>query len=61
MPKRTKIADVVISISGGIISVEKKPANISILIKDYDFFEKTPETKKDKDGVAYQPYWYDRR
>jgi hypothetical protein len=57
MPKRTKIADVVISISGGIIEIEKRPAGISILIKDYDLQEHTSETKKDKYG-SYQPYFY---
>ena len=61
MSKRTKKPDIVISISGGIVEIEKRPANISILIKDYDFLEKTPDTKKDKDGAKYQPYLHDRR
>lgn len=61
MPKKTKIYDVIISISGGIIEIEKKPAGISILVKDYDIIEENSETKKDKDGVVYQPYLYDRR
>ena len=59
MPKKPKKPDIVISISGGIIEVEKKPANISILIRDYDILEETSETKKDKDGVVYQPYFYE--
>jgi F0F1-type ATP synthase epsilon subunit len=57
MPKKTKKPDVVISISGGIIEVEKKPQGVSILVKDYDIQEHTSETKKDKYG-SYRPYFY---
>jgi hypothetical protein len=59
MPKKPKKPDIVISISGGIIEVEKKPKGVSILVKDYDIQEENPETKKDKDGVVYQPYFYE--
>jgi len=61
MSKNTVNPDVVISISGGIIEIEKRPANISILVKDYDIIEENSDTKKDKDGTKYQPYYYDRR
>jgi hypothetical protein len=61
MSKKAKKPDIILSISGGIIEVEKRPTNISILVKDYDIIEENSETKNDKDGTKYQPYFYDRR
>jgi len=60
MAKKSKKYDVVISVHRGIVQIEKRPANISILIKDYDILEENEDSKKDKNG-SYQPYLYNRR
>jgi len=60
MAKKSKKYDVVISISRGILEVEKIPSKISILVKDYDIQEENGNTKNDENG-SYQPYIYDRR
>lgn len=49
--------DIIISISRGIIQVEKKPPKFTILIKDYDIQEENEDTQKDKNG-SYQSYLY---
>ena len=60
MAKKSKKYDVVISISRGILEVEKIPSKISILVKDYDIQEENGNTKNDENG-SYQLYIYDRR
>ena len=57
MPNPCKNPDIIISISRGIVQVEKKPAKFTILIKDYDIQEENEETQIDEHG-SYQPYVY---
>jgi hypothetical protein len=57
MPNPCKNPDIIISISRGIVQIEKKPANISILIKDYDIQEENEDTQKDENG-SFQPYLF---
>jgi len=57
MPNPCKNPDIIISISRGIVQVEKKPAKFTILIKDYDIQEENEDTQKDEIG-SYQSYLY---
>ncbi len=57
MPNSTKKPDIIISISRGIIQIEKKPAKFTILIKDYDIQEENEDTQNDEHG-SYQSYLY---
>ncbi len=57
MPNPSKKPDIIISITRGIVHVERKPANISILVKDYDIQDENEDTQKDENG-SYQPYIY---
>jgi hypothetical protein len=49
--------DIIISISRGIIQIEKEPPKFTILVKDYDIQEENEDTLKDEHG-SYQPYVY---
>lgn len=49
--------DIIISITKGIIQIEKKPAKFTILVKDYDIQEEIEDIQKDKNG-SYQSYLY---
>ncbi len=49
--------DIIISITKGIIQIEKKPAKFTILIKDYDIQEENEDTQKDENG-SFQPYLF---
>jgi hypothetical protein len=57
MPNPCKNPDIIISILRGIVQIEKKPANITILVKDYDIQDENEDTQKDKHG-SYQSYLY---
>jgi hypothetical protein len=57
MPNPSKKPDIIISITKGIIQIEKKPTKITILIKDYDIQEENEDILKDKNGY-YQSYLY---
>jgi len=57
MQNTCKKPDIIISISRGIVQVERKPAKFTILIKDYDIQNENEDTRKDENG-SYQPYVY---